>query len=54
MQTILILLIESDLVYLIFQVSDFYIPPIRAHKIPKVLIILTDSVPGIERGLQPC
>ena len=33
MQSILILLIESDLVYLVFQVSDFYALLMRACKI---------------------
>jgi hypothetical protein len=54
-QTVLILLIESDVVYLVFQVSDFNILLICVRKILKVLTILTDSVPGFKcDGLQSC
>ena len=51
-QTILILLIESDVIYLVFQVSDLYILLICGRTILKVLTILTDSVPGFVCNLH--
>jgi len=50
-QTILILLVESGLVYLAFQVSDLLI---YAHRIFKVLIILIDCVLGSESCCESC
>ena len=43
-QTILILLVESGLVFLGFQVSDFRIVPMCLCKVLEVLTFLTDSV----------
>ena len=53
-RTVLIFLIESDLVYLVFQVSDYYILLICTRRNLKDLTILTVSVPGFDRGLLPC
>ena len=43
MQTVMILLVESGLVFLVFQVSRFiYYLPICLRKIFRVLTVLTD------------
>ena len=50
-QTILILLVESGLVYLTIQVSPFGI--VFVGKVLKVLTLLTDSVPRFRRAYAP-
>ena len=51
-QAVLILLVESGLVFLVFQVSHFYILLMRVRKILTALTVLTDGGLGFVSSLS--